>query len=495
MLRLSAVFGEHMVLQRGKSIAVFGEADGPVEVNLAGNRAAARDEGGRFIARLSPMEAGGPYVLTARCGEETVSLGDVMVGEVWLCGGQSNMEFRLKDEMHFEAANGLEDARVRFYETPQAATIEEAREREAHSGWKRLAPGACAEVSAVAFYAARELAERLGVAVGMLVCCLGGTSASCWLSWKELSAFPEGRAYLDDFEARVAGKTDEQFARESRAYDAQVEAYNRAVAAIKKENPAVTWAEICERAGLYPWPPPDGRTMLRRHAGPYETMLRRVAPYTVRGVFYYQGEQDAALAWAGGYRATLAALLESWRALFEDENLFFAVAQLPRYGADRDVEDWPAIRAAQQAVADGDEHAALACLIDCGEVDNVHPTDKRVPGERLAALALGHVYGQDAYPDAPRVTSATLEGGVLTLACGERLHARGSAQESLKNALHVDGARVRNVTLEPDGIALALEDAGERVRVCYAQENAPEAVFFGESGLPLFPFDIAVQRR
>ena len=123
MLRLPAVFGEHMVLQRGKPIVVFGEADGPVEVEIGGKRAGAACENGRFRAWLPPMEAGGPYTMTVRRGAEMVTRGDVRIGEVWLCGGQSNMEFRLQDERHFEAANCKSDVRVRFYEVPQLSLI------------------------------------------------------------------------------------------------------------------------------------------------------------------------------------------------------------------------------------------------------------------------------------------------------------------------------------------------------------------------------------
>ena len=200
MLRLAAVFGEHMVLQQGKPVAVFGEADGPVTVELAGECVTAEPEGGRFLAHLPPLPAGGPHALTVRCGQECITLCDVMVGEVWLCGGQSNMEFRLRDERRFDEADAMQDSRVRFYEAPQAATVREAEALEQGRAWTPLAPGACADVSAVAFYAARELAKRLDVVVGMIICCIGGTSASCWMSREALAAFPEGQGYLTEFE-------------------------------------------------------------------------------------------------------------------------------------------------------------------------------------------------------------------------------------------------------------------------------------------------------
>lgn len=494
MLRLPAVFGEHMVLQRGKPIVVFGEADGPVEVEIGGKRAGAACENGRFRAWLPPMEAGGPYTMTVRRGAEMVTCGDVRIGEVWLCGGQSNMEFRLQDERHFEAANCKSDVRVRFYEVPQAATVKEAERMEPGTRWQVLEAGKCAGVSAVAFYAACELAGRLDVAVGMIICCIGGTSASCWMSRETLAAFPEGAAFLDDFKRRIKGKTDAQFDQECGAYQRRVDAYNAAVAALKRENPAIPWTQINERAGMYPWPPPFGRTMLRRPGGPYETMLSRIAPYTLRGFFYYQGEQDAALQWAKGYEALLKRLISQWRALFKDESLFFAAAQLPRYGADAAVENWAAVRAAQQAVIDGDEHAALACLLDCGERDNVHPTDKRVPGGRLAALALAHVYGQDVQADAPRVIRAGFHAGRVILETahtGGELAVRGDAL----CALHVEGARLRSVSTDEKGIALTLEAVQARVRVRYAQQNWPEVAFFAQNGLPLFPFDLAFSKE
>ena len=486
MLRLAAVFGEHMVLQQGKPIAVFGEADGPVVITLAQHSVTAACEDGRFLARLPALAAGGPYTLTARCGHESVALDDVMVGEVWLCGGQSNMEFRLRDERYYAEADAMQDSRVRFYEMPQAATVDEAEALEQGHAWTPLAPGACADVSAVAFYAARALAQRLNVAVGMIVCCIGGTSASCWMSRETLSAFPEGQAYLTEFEQHVAGKTDEQFARESAAYQREVDRWNAAVAALKAEKPEISFAEITERAGAFPWPPPWGRTMLRRPAGPFETMLSRVAPYTLRGFLFYQGEQDSPPTRAGGYAAMLSALIAQWRALFEDETLFFAAAQLPRFGVEPDAEDWPAIRAAQQTVIDATDNAALACLLDCGERDNVHPTDKRTPGAHLAALALRHAYGQAVPADGPRLVRAARDGSSLMLEFSGALR----EQPALMQALEIGGARLRDARVEGCRCMLDLEAVQESVRVCYAQANWFEPVLMGENGLPVFPFDV-----
>lgn len=335
------------------------------------------------------------------------------------------------------------------------------------------------------------MAQRLDVAVGMVICCIGGTSASCWMSGETLSSFPEGRAYLAEFEAHVAGKTDEQFARESEAYQREVDGWNAASAALKAENPDIPFAQITARIGDFLWPPPWGRTMLRRPAGPFETMLTRVVPYTLRGFLFYQGEQDSMPARAPGYAALLTALIAQWRALFEDESIFFAAAQLPRFGAEPSVEDWPAIRAAQQQVIDSTPNAALTCLLDCGERDNVHPTDKRTPGERLAATMLRHAYGMDVPADAPRLTGAALEGGGLILRFE---HTGGGLRvpENVLSSLTVEGAELMDVRCEGEQLVLTLGSGGRSVRVRYAQENWPEAILTGENGLPVFPFDAVV---
>lgn len=491
MLRLANVFGAHMVLQRDKEIAVFGEADGEVRVTLGESSACAKPRNGRFIAKLPPMKAGGPYTMTVTCGGETAAIEDVMIGEVWLCGGQSNMEFRLRDDQDFAEADELSDPRVRFYEQPQAATPEQAEKMEKNAHWIVLEPGKCGSVSAVAFYAAMDMAKRLDVPVGMVICCIGGSSASAWIGRDELETFPQGAAYIEEFKANVGGKSDEQFDRENAAYMRSVEEYCRAQDALKREQPGISVEEASREIGDFPWPPPVGRLMLRRPGGPYETMLSRLAPLALRGFLYYQGEEDAPIRRAKGYDALFGHLIAAWRALFEDEGLTFVAAQLPGYGADPACDDWPEIRAAQQRAIDAAGNAALACLIDCGEQGNIHPIDKKTPGRRMGALALQYAYGLDERADAPRMRQARLEGERLVLTCehaGGAMAMRGDAQ----GALDVSGADAGEMCVRGKEIVIVLHNRKEKARVRYAWENWPKAVFFGENGLPLFPFEIEI---
>ena len=195
-LRLAAVFGDHMVLCRRKEIRLFGEAaDGRVvRAELNGHAAETAARNGAFLLLLPPMEAGGPFTLTVTDGETTLSFADVLIGDVYLAGGQSNMERELHNADHgAEAVAKADNDQVRFYDTPkQPYWCEAAEQAERAARWKVVAPGACADVSAVAFHFAMRMQAQLGVPVGIVDCYWGGTSAACWMDADTLRETAEG---------------------------------------------------------------------------------------------------------------------------------------------------------------------------------------------------------------------------------------------------------------------------------------------------------------
>lgn len=484
MLRAAAVFSDHMVLQRERPILIFGEADAPVTATLAGHEALAVPAGGRFRVALPAMPAGGPHVLALSCGGERAVFRDVMIGEVWLCGGQSNMEFVLRNGKGGAAeAAAADDGLLRFYTVNEEADVDAAMlRRERRTSWKLLSPGACGDVSAVAYYAGRRLRAALGVPVGMLVCCVGGTEIAHWISRETLATLPEGRAALDAFERAIAGVDDAEFRRENAAYAARVEAWCAAEAALRREKPDIRANALAAAIGDFPWPPPTGAGMMRRPGNLWRTMTRRITPYGAKGLLWYQGESDAYK--AGDYEVLFAALIAEWRRGFENDNMFVVAAQLPNFGADPAQEDWPGIRQAQRRVCETDGNGALACLLDCGESDDIHPWDKRLPGLRMANLALKHVYGMDVPADAPvLMTVSPAEGGVRLRFTEPLAALRGDARSLTADGLPV-AARVENGEL-------FIKTAGA-AKLAYAWENDPAACLFGESGLPAFPFKAAL---
>ena len=480
MLRPAAIFRDHMVLQRDVPTVIFGTSDAPVSATLADKHAEAAPEDGRFLVRLPALPAGGPYVLTLESAGEKVEIADVMIGEVWICGGQSNMEFRMYQEQGSEKELAEDnDSMLRFYTVPDAGRESEAEKKERHTVWKILAPNACADVSAIAYHAGRRLREMLNVPVGMVICCLGGTEIAHWMSMETLASMPEGREQLDAFERLVDGITEERYERDTAEYQKQLISYWRDSEHLQAENPGIRPPEIEERLGPYPWPPPAGPFMPRRPAGLWENMTCRITPFTARGLFWYQGESDSGR--AGQYAALLEAMLRDWRRGFACPELPFIAAQLPIYGADPRNEDWAGIREAQQKVCASDPYSAAVCLLDCGEKDNLHPVDKRIAALRMANAALSLAYGIGSGAPSPCLTGAEYNGNHAVLHFDLPL----ASPIRLTSALRINGMPASDAIVSGNTLILA---APSGATIEYGQENAPDACLFGQNTLPVFPF-------
>ena len=494
----AAAYSSGMVLQQQIPLPVRGTSLPGAWIHCALNGQTAEteaDTNGHWLLTLPPMPAGGPYTMTLTDGETTLEYTDVYIGEVWLAGGQSNMELELQNSDHGrEELARCGNPCLHFYAVPKVdAPGAEMLRMEAESRWQTVTPDTAAVLSAVAYYAAKTLAAHLpGVHIGILQCCRGGTFAHCWLSRQTLASFPEGRDRLAEYAARMGQKTDEAFAAESAAYDRSVQDWNSRVAALRAAEPDITWPEINRRCGLFPWPPPAGRRGYQRPGNLYNAMLRRVAPYPIRGVWYYQGEQDEDHAEA--YYALLTALVLEWRRDWHRPDLPFLLLQLPMY-IPADVADpmqWPILRAAQQRVADTEPQVYLMPLTDCGEYDNIHPTDKRTPGTRLGLLALSSVYHQSVQGFAPRCVKAEFRSRCILLhfdqtGGGLALHGQGRGFEVAR----ADGIYApAKAVVAPGGCTVEVRSDAVPApcRVRYAWFSYGPTELFGGTGLPAAPF-------
>ena len=480
MLRPAAIFRDHMVLQRDVPAAVFGTCDTTVTVTLADKHAEAVPENGRFLVRLPALPASGPYVLKLESAGEKIEIADVMIGEVWICGGQSNMEFRMYQEEGSEKELPEDnDPMLRFYTVPDAGRETEAEEKEQHTIWKALSPNSCADVSAIAYHAGRRLRDILGVPVGMVICCLGGTEIAHWMSRETLASMPEGHEQLAAFARLVDGITEERYEHDTAEYQQQLVNYWRDSERLQTENPGIRPPEIEKRLGPYPWPPPAGPFMPRRPAGLWENMTCRITPFTARGIFWYQGESDSGRAMQ--YTALLEAMIRDWRRGFESPTLPFIAAQLPIYGADPHNEDWAGIREAQQKVCASDPNCRAVCLLDCGEKDNLHPVDKRTAALRMADAALFLAYGIGDGASSPSLISTEYADGHAVLHFDMPL----ASPIHLTSALRVNGVPVSDAIVSENKLIVS---APSGAKIEYGQENAPDACLFGQSALPVFPF-------
>ena len=500
MLKLSPLFTDGAVLCRRKEIRIFGEADGhrTVTVCLRDARslllaeAVAEVSDGRFLACLPPQEARTGCVLTVRAGDEELASEDISIGDVFLAGGQSNMELELRNAQEGEACLAHhEDAQLRFFDIPrkafpgpeQRAAVEAVR-------WDPIRPGEGGQHSAVAYFFAMALRKKHPeIPVGIIGCYWGGTSILCWLEEDTLRRSAEGARFLENYAGKTAGKTMEQFLKEDEVFQRNLNDWNREVAAYRQAHPEAEWLEVEAACGACPWNPPDGPGSPYRPCGLAESMLRVAEPVSLTAILYYQGETDAGV--AERYDELMALLVSSWRSAFADDELPFLFVQLPMWrapGAEPD-DSWPRLRMQQSAARNMLRGTGMVCLLDQGEYGNLHPTAKRVVGERLHDLAESMLYGEQA-PVSPRAVRKYTAGDAITVILTEEI-------------VPVDGKPPRHLEIAgADGcfhpafavasgntLRLWSREVGHPVHVRYAWTDwAGDINLFGVSGLPVEPF-------
>ncbi|MGN0140698.1 MAG: sialate O-acetylesterase [Roseburia sp.] len=521
--RLAAVFSDNCVLQRGKNIAIFGNGrEGMlVEAVLSGrvlgsekqqeSRGSARVRNGRFEIFLPALEAGLDHTLTVSAGAEKLVRTNIAIGEVWLAGGQSNMEFELQNCTEHAVLENPANEMIRFYYTQKKAYMdEEFFASEAQTAWECFGAEGTKYWSAVGYFFAAKLQEELKVPVGIIGCNWGGTSASAWMSKEAIAADKELQIYLDTYEEAVQGKSEEEQRREYDEYVIYQAEFDRKADACYRENPDMEWAEVLEIVGECRWPGPMGCSNPYRPAGLYECMLKRVMPYSLKGFLYYQGESDDHLPHL--YYRLFTRMIGQWREDWQDDTLPFVFAQLPmhRYKQDPDFKNWCLIREAQQRVYDTVRYTGMACILDQGVYNDIHPKAKKVVGERMCAQALEIAYGCDnsAKADGPLFDYAEI------LRHGIRLHFKYAAAGFLLKDADMKAwekdRRVSGIGFEIAGedgsympaSAVAEQNAGTGewtllldsdtvdtpVFARYQWTNYGEVLLFGQNGIPLAPF-------
>lgn len=495
---LAAVFTDHMVLQRNKNINIWGCAytATDVTVELCGKSVTARAESGKWKVVLPPMAAGGPYELkvTDNRGGELI-LHDVMIGEVWLAGGQSNMELELQNALNGkEVLKNIKDVNVRFYYTQKIAYIDDYFHfAERNSCWSIAAPDTAANYSAVGYYFARRLAAELGVTVGVIGCNWGGTSASAWMSRKMLEQDSDTKSYVDEYDKAMEDKTMEGYLAELAEYE---EWYNEWQPKINEyyataENP--TWEGAQEYAGPSRWPEPLGPKSQFRPGGLYETMISRICPYTLAGFAYYQGESDDHK--PDTYYKLFKALIEQWRTDWEDDSLPFMFVQLPMFmnEGDEDFKHWCKIREAQMRVHQTTANTGIAVILDKGEFNNIHPIDKEPVGERLALQALYHVYGKisadEAYGAIYKSHEYTDGGIMLTFEhAGDGFELKGEKAVGFEVAGKDKKYHTADAWFKEDKIFVRSAEVAEPVYLRYNWTNYGDVTVYSKNGIPLAPF-------
>lgn len=494
--RAAPIFGDQMVLQRGKNISVFGTGEDGVKVvaELCGFETSCVVTNGRWKVVFPPMGACRFMNMTLTDAEtgDYIYFENVAIGEVWLAGGQSNMEFELCNcKGGEEALQNDETKDVRYFYVPKNTLLDEEHESALNeTSWELFFNKESAKHwSAAAYFCAKEISEYLDVAVGIIGCNWGGTSASCWMERK----YARGGAavYFDEYDAYMAGKTVDEAVADYRAYQKYQSEYDAKRAEFLKTSPNATESEIADACGENKYPGPPAPCNPCSPGVLYQSMVTSVCPYTLGGVWWYQGETDEVHPHA--YYTLLTQLIRNWREAWRDDNLPFVIAQLPMYaGENPDGEGWSIIRESQMRIYETIKNTGIVVLADCGERDNIHPVDKKPVGHRFAMQTLNMVYGGADGAFAPTIDYAVWRGDTVEL--------------HFKNAKF--GFKVKG---EPEGFEVCGEDgvyypafadiSGERIflsceevknpcGVRYLWRNYAEVHIFSKFELPLAPFRI-----
>ena len=496
-LEPSPLFTDGAVLCRDRDIRIFGEAaEGmPVKASLqdrdgrtlAENEVTAKN--GRFMISLPPQKAQTGCRLVIISGGEQAAAGDIAIGDVYLAGGQSNMELELRN-----AKGGTDQVRddnlLRFFNVPRKACVCEEQQRAVReTRWQPVTRETAGYNSAVAsIFGEAMRKKRPDVPVGIIGCYWGGTSATCWMDGETLRSMDEGVRYLEEDKAKRGGKTMEQYLEEEAAFIRGMDDWGRKAEKIRKERPGTGDREIEKEIGPFPWNPPAGPGSPYRPAGLAESMLAEIAPVSLTAALYYQGEEDTAR--TEHYDVLMTALIGYWRKIFRNAELPFLFVQLPMW-IPYDGEDtytWARTRLAQAAVRDSVQNTGMICLLDQGEYGNIHPVDKVPVGLRLAELAGKKLYGEGE--ESPRATGMTADGDTVTVLLDRSVITRDGKAPALMEVAGEDGRFVpAEAEIAGNTLKLRAGEVPQPVSARYAWTDWSDRVnVFGKNGLPLEPF-------
>ncbi len=481
--RLSAVtlaplFSENAVLQRDRHVPIWGTADPGevVQVDFQGqSKQASADESGRWKVILDPMASSASpsslRVWGAGGGAALESPG-ILVGDVWLCSGQSNMAWPMVRTSDYRAeVAGADQPGIRYFEVERAASALPADSVKAI--WQVCSAKTFTRASAVSYYFAREIHREVGVPVGVVVSAWGGTEIEPWIGDAALRADP---AYPH------VEKRDEARLSKARAHAGGHHARMERYLAAKAE----ALAQGIEFKARPPRPP-EGEVSRKMPSALFNAMIHPLIPGAFRGILWYQGESNAGR--HQEYRTLFPTLIRQWRRDFGQGDLPFFFVQLAawnRTGKERTVAG---LREAQMEALQL-PHTGMAVAIDLGAPDTVHPPNKRDVGRRLALIALAKVYGKEGAFSGPLFREARVEGGKVRLRFD---HTEGlTLANSIPNGFEIAGEDRHFVpaeaTLEGSEILVSAKETPAPVAVRYAFVNYPSPALYNGAGLPAAPF-------
>ena len=479
-IRLPSIIGDNMVLQGGDMARIWGWADAGEEINVnvswhktGWTVQAGKD--GKWSFRTPVPDGGGPYEMTLK-GKNTVTIKNILTGEVWVCSGQSNMQWSVK-----ESANAEREIAAAAYPKIRLFSVErsvaETPQDNCTGKWVECSPETVGGFSAVAYYFGRELHKELGESIGLIHTSWGGTPAEAWTSPAMLEQNPVFEPIVNRYKEALA-----DYPKAKKDYDEKMEQWKKDVEKAKTAGTKAPPRPSEPLGPTSPWAP----------AGLYNAMIAPLTPYTICGAIWYQGESNAGRAYQ--YRELFPAMIKSWWRAWPQGDFPFLYVQLANYMQAKDEPGnsaWAELREAQLMTLDLPD-TGMAVIIDIGEADNIHPKNKQDVGKRLAMWALARTYKRNVVCSGPLYKSMDTKDNKIILHFDHIGGGLAAKDGGPLKGFAIAGQDQRFVwadaRIEGDTVVVSSDKVAEPVAVRYAWADNPVCSLYNKAGLPASPF-------
>ena len=480
-IRLPAIIGDNMVMQAGDKSHLWGWADPNEEIEVAISwrdftwTVQADDQGKWDFLVVSP-NTGGPYQITLK-GKNTVTIKNILAGQVWVCSGQSNMQMSVNQV--YDAEKEIAAAKypkIRLFTVERR--VAETPQEDCQGQWVECSPETVPGFSAAGYFFGRELHEQLKQPIGLINTSWGGTPAEAWTSMARLKENPNFAPIVTRYQQAVA-----VYPQAATKYKEDLAQWEEAAAKAKAEGKPAP--------GARPYPP-MGPGHFQSPAGLYNAMIAPLLPYTIAGAIWYQGETNAGRAYQ--YRDLFPTMIKCWWDDWKLGDFPFLFVQLANFMEVKDQPGdsaWAELREAQTMTLNL-PNTGMAVIIDIGDAKDIHPKNKQDVGKRLALWALANTYGVDVVCSGPLYTSMDKSGDKIILHfdhCGGGLVAKGG--EPLKGFAIAGKDRKfvwADARIDGDTVVVRSDKVAEPMAVRYAWADNPICNLFNKAGLPASPF-------
>ena len=474
-VKLPTIFSDHMVLQQGQSVPIWGWADEGelVVVQYRDQVVQTRAKNGKWQVKLAAMPATASPATLLVMGNNRTELKNVVVGEVWIASGQSNMQWALRQSVNGQAAAAAaSNPNLRLFYVPRVKSPTLVADllvpaNTAKPVWAVASPETTPEFSAVAYFFGRDLQKARGVPVGIIHTSWGGSPAEVWMSERVLSSNPAYKKDILD------------------AYPVAMKNLETAKAHFPEQlaKAKAAGAKTLPQAPREPWRPTEL----------YNSMIHPLQPFAIKGAIWYQGESNAGRAWQ--YRTLFADMIQNWRQDWGQGSFTFLTVQLAPFTkllpepAD---SSWAELREAQIVASKNVGNAGTVVITDVGNETDIHPQEKEPVGARLALVARKLTYGENIVASGPTYKSASFSGGKATVTfadAGKGLEARGGELKGFA-VCGADGKFVWASAkfIGADKVELSSAAVKQPTAVRFGWANYPVVNLWNQDGLPAHPF-------